>query len=266
MISDYYDIALFDRVFAVFWLLLEQVQDTDDSSGFQEDLNELIEHECRLDERGEGQSDDEKDVSETKDVCLYSPIENMSLKDFSEFTDEDVERIKEEILRIVRRIATKKSRRKHLDPKGRNLSLRHTLRKSMKYEGEILAFAKTKNKVKKLKLVALADVSGSMDCYSNFFIQFIYGLQQRLRGVETFVFSTRLSRITDLLKTMSLDEALFSVSETVQHWSGGTNIGFCLQSFQEPERILTFYEFRYFMPRVIQISEGNGIRRACLGT
>ena len=45
------------------------------------------------------------------------------------------------------------------------------------------------------------------------------------------MFSTRLSRITDLLKTRSLDKALFSVSETVQHWSSGTNIGFCLQSF-----------------------------------
>jgi hypothetical protein len=103
----------------------------------------------------------------------------------------------------------------------------------MKYGGELFEFATTRKKVKKIKLAALADVSGSMDCYSNFFVQFIYGLQQRVSGVETFVFSTRLSRITDLLKARGLDEALRAVSETVRHWSGGTNIGYCLQSFND---------------------------------
>ena len=105
----------------------------------------------------------------------------------------------------------------------------------MKYEGEIFEFARTKKKVKKVKLVALADVSGSMDCYSTFFVQFIYGLQQKIRGVETFVFSTRLSRITDLLKATNLQMALSAVSETVQHWSSGTNIGLCLQSFNNDQ-------------------------------
>ena len=105
---------------------------------------ELIEHECFIDERDQGKSDDETDEMKKDDVCLYSPIENLSSKDFSAFTDEDVERIKEEIARIVKKIATKRSRRKHLDPKGRELSLRHTLRKSMKYEGEIFEIARTR--------------------------------------------------------------------------------------------------------------------------
>ena len=33
-------------------------------------------------------------------------------------------------------------------------------------------------------------VSGSMDCYAKFLIQFIYGMQQELREVEVAVFST----------------------------------------------------------------------------
>ena len=231
LISDYYEIPLFDKAFWVFWLFFEQMQNGDDVSRFQQGLEELIQRECFINEWAAGQSDDEPDQSDGDEICLYSPVENLACKDFSEFTDEDVERIKEEIAKIVKKIATKRSRRRHLDPKGRDLSLRYTLRKSMKYGGEIFEFARTKKKVKRIKLVALADVSGSMDCYSNFFVQFIYGLQQRLKGIETFVFSTRLSRITDLLKNRSLDEALCAVFETVRHWSGGTNIGFCLQAF-----------------------------------
>ena len=233
LISDHYQIPLFHKVFQVFWLFLKELQDGDDADQSQQGLEEKIEHECLADERVAGQSDDEQDPLESRKICLYSPVENFASKDFSEFTDEDVERINEEISRIVKKIATKTSRRRHIDPKGQYLSLRHTLRKSMKYGGEIFEFATTKKKVKKIKLAALADVSGSMDCYSNFFVQFIYGLQQRVRGVETFVFSTRLSRITDLLKSRGLDEALRAVSETVRHWSGGTNIGYCLQSFND---------------------------------
>ncbi|SPD74113.1 conserved hypothetical protein [uncultured Desulfobacterium sp.] len=232
LISEYFQIPIFDRVFQVFWLFFQQSHNCDDASGPQEGLEGIIEHlECFSDDWDRGQSEDHEDQMEGRKICLYSPVENLATKDFSQFTDEDVERIKEELSRIVKKIATKKSRRRHVDPKGQSLSLRHTLRKSMKYGGEIFELATTKKKIKKIKLIALADVSGSMDCYSNFFVQFIYGLQQRLRGVETFVFSTRLSRITDLLKTRSLDEALRVVSETVRHWSGGTNIGSCLQSF-----------------------------------
>jgi len=56
-------------------------------------------------------------------------------------------------------------------------------------------------------------------------------LHQKIRGIDSFVFSTRLSRTTDLLNNTSLDAALRAISETVRHWSGGTNIGTCLQAF-----------------------------------
>ena len=45
----------------------------------------------------------------------------------------------------------------------------------------------------------LCDVSGSMDLYSRFLLQFLYALQNVFGRVETFTFSTRLTRVTDLL-------------------------------------------------------------------
>ena len=72
-----------------------------------------------------------------------------------------------------------------------------------------------------------------MDCYSRFLIQFMYGLQNRLTQLETFVFSTRLSRIGHLLRAREIDQALTKVSEIALDWSGGTAIGSCLQTFNE---------------------------------
>ena len=77
----------------------------------------------------------------------------------------------------------------------------------------------------------LCDVSGSMDCYSRFLIQFMYGLQNELWGVETFVFSTSLSRITHLIRTKDIVNALEKISGSILGWSGGTNIGRSLHTF-----------------------------------
>jgi uncharacterized protein with von Willebrand factor type A (vWA) domain len=70
-----------------------------------------------------------------------------------------------------------------------------------------------------------------MDCYSRFLIQFMYGLQNELWGVETFVFSTSLSRITHLIRTKDITNALEKISGSILGWSGGTNIGRSLQTF-----------------------------------
>ncbi|MBI2349431.1 MAG: VWA domain-containing protein, partial [Deltaproteobacteria bacterium] len=52
-----------------------------------------------------------------------------------------------------------------------------------------------------------------------------------LWGVETFVFSTSLSRITHLIRTKDIGSALERISHSVVGWSGGTNIGRSLHAF-----------------------------------
>src|ERR671928_87774 len=45
-------------------------------------------------------------------------------------------------------------------------------------------------------IVLLADVSGSMDRYSRMLLSFASGLTRSARQVESFVFATRLTRVT----------------------------------------------------------------------
>ena len=80
-------------------------------------------------------------------------------------------------------------------------------------------------KPKPLRVILMGDVSGSMDIYGQFFLLFMYGLQNHYPHCETFVFSTRLSRVTSLLKRRTFEQSLSLLADKVSDWSGGTNIG-----------------------------------------
>ena len=160
-----------------------------------------------------------------------SPVEILSKKDFNELSIQESLEMRRAILFITARIATRLSRRKKLDDSANAIDLRRTMRKSLSFGGDIVEFARRRRKVKKTRIVLLCDVSGSMECYSRFLIQFMYGLQNQLWGVETFVFSTSLSRITHLIRTRNIERALERLSGHVLGWSGGTNIGRSFATF-----------------------------------
>ncbi len=88
-------------------------------------------------------------------------------------------------------------------------------------------------------LVVLADISGSMSRYSRMLLHFAHALARpELRpgarsAVESFVFGTRLSRITRLLRERDPDLAVAQVVRAVADWSGGTRIGDCLHEFNQ---------------------------------
>ena len=84
-------------------------------------------------------------------------------------------------------------------------------------------------------LVVLADISGSMSRYSRMLLHFAHTLANGRDGaqarVESFVFGTRLTRTTRLLKSRDPDVAVAQVVRAVQDWSGGTRISQCLHDF-----------------------------------
>jgi len=88
-------------------------------------------------------------------------------------------------------------------------------------------------KPKPLRIIFFCDVSGSMDIYSQFFLLFMYGLQNYYPYCQTFVFSTRLNHITSLLKRRDFKETLNLLSQRVLDWSGGTNIGLALHQLHQ---------------------------------
>jgi len=239
LISQKEDFPVFDMVFDCFWReqSYERVpMDTLDIQGTPT--------ESKAEQQGGEEDGFEEAIAETMaqenvplddleefSIPTYSPQELLNRKDFSEMGIEESRAIARAILLIATKIATQISRRKKRARKGNIVDLRWTMRGSMKYGGELIELVTRKRRIKKTKVVLLCDVSGSMDCYSRFLIQFMYGLQNELWGVETFVFSTSLSRITHLIRTKDIANALEKISGSILGWSGGTNIGRSLHAF-----------------------------------
>ncbi len=238
LVSDKEEIALFERAFDLFWRALpaeELLAETADLPALPSENAEIEpgdgDNQEEILESLAGGANDKSAESEPLAVPTYSPAEALGKKDFSDLGTEESRAISRAILMIATKIATQVSRRKKRATKGDDVDLRATMRKSVKYGGEVIELARRKRRIKKTRVVLLCDVSGSMDCYSRFLIQFMYGLQNELWGVETFVFSTALSRITHLIRTKEIAGALERISHSVLGWSGGTNIGRSLATF-----------------------------------
>jgi uncharacterized protein with von Willebrand factor type A (vWA) domain len=155
----------------------------------------------------------------------------LTSKDFAGYTDEEAARARRLIRRMAPKLATALSRRTRASRRGDSVDLRRSLRRSARRGGEVVDLLRQRRVPRRLRVVLLCDVSGSMDVYSRFLVQFLYAVQNELRGVSTFAFSTRLHEITHLLKTRSYDEALARLSAGVDTWSGGTSIGGSLMAF-----------------------------------
>jgi uncharacterized protein with von Willebrand factor type A (vWA) domain len=161
----------------------------------------------------------------------FSARESLWEKDFGHIQDSELPILEELFKRIGLRSRERKRDRFKPSRDGGVVDLRRSARDSLQWGGEIVRILRKERKPRKTKLVLLADVSGSMDVYSVFLIQFVYELQRCLRDTETFVFGTGVARITDLLRGRTVRQAMQVISKRVLFWSGGTDIGGCFQQF-----------------------------------
>ena len=161
----------------------------------------------------------------------YSSDDLLVQKDFATFRDDEVREARRYLRRLAPKLATATTRRRRPARTGAEIDLRRSLRLAARRGGEVSQLVRRRRRIRRLNVVLLCDVSGSMDVYSRFLAQFLYGLQNELRNVSTFVFSTRLFEITPMLRARTFDDALARVARTVEGWSGGTRIGACIAQF-----------------------------------
>src|ERR1700730_2084778 len=225
------DIPLHDATFDEFWRtrLVDRVEERREGGVAGEDPEAAGEElpQPQVSEGDEAEADDEEGL----DMPLYSPVEVLAGRDFSTFVPDEMQDIARAILLVARRLATRESRRYRSTQRGHAVDLRRTMRRNIKYGGTVIELAKKKRKIRKPKIVLICDVSRSMDTYSKFLLQFIYALQNTLGRVESFVFSTRLTRVTDYFRSRDIYTALDRIAREVPDWSGGTRIGESLRVF-----------------------------------
>lgn len=176
-------------------------------------------------ERGEASRESQKQLT-----VYYSPIEVLMKRELPTPTLSFLRESRRVMKRFRRRLALLPGRRFERSSKG-IIDFGETIRQSLRTHGEILRVLRKRRKVSRCKLVAIFDVSGSMDTYTEFLMQSMYALARQSVAVEVFVFSTKLMRVSGLLKYFGPKKAAELVSRDVNIWGSGTRIGSCLSTF-----------------------------------
>ncbi len=159
----------------------------------------------------------------------YSAEELLRKKDFEQMTWQETEQVRRLLEQAPWRVAERRTRRMRPARSGR-IDLRRSARHAIRSSGELVRLFHKRPRMRRRPLVLICDVSGSMERYSRLLMIFAHAIARR-EDLEAFVFSTRLTRVTRLLRQRDLDKSLDSVSKSVHDFSGGTRIGEALGDF-----------------------------------
>ncbi|MGH6624739.1 MAG: vWA domain-containing protein [Burkholderiaceae bacterium] len=170
------------------------------------------------------------------DVALsWTDRERLSKADFDTMTVDEWNAAKRLLTRIEPLFAPQRTRRHRRAARGERLDLAAMLRESARYGGDFARPAFRRRRTRPQRLVVLVDISGSMSRYSRMFLHFVHaitaGPNAANHRVDSFVFGTRLTRITRQLAARDPDIALAAVVDAVDDWSGGTRIEQALHEF-----------------------------------
>jgi uncharacterized protein with von Willebrand factor type A (vWA) domain len=160
----------------------------------------------------------------------WSSAESLRLRDFAELTPGELMDAEALLARVPWRLGVRRTRRHARAAAGR-IDLRPIVRANMKHGGELLELPRRERRDKPRPVVVLADVSGSMERYARMLLTFVYGMAAGPHDVESFVFATRLTRITREVARRGSAMALTALAHSVRDWGGGTRIGDALRSF-----------------------------------
>jgi uncharacterized protein with von Willebrand factor type A (vWA) domain len=237
-VNRYDQRELFDQAFHIFWRnphIMERMMGAMLPTIRVETEDELEEMSRRLSE-AMGQPDvgsnDEADAEQVEFDASFSFSEKEVLQeiDFEAMSAEEIVEAKRVIAKLRMPIMALPIRRFQRHEQGSLVDMRSTLRASLRAsDAIILKFKKPQRKHP--PLVILCDISGSMSRYSRMLLHFMHAITNDRDRVHSFVFATRLTNISRLLRQRDVDVALDSVAEGVSDWSGGTRIGACLKDF-----------------------------------
>jgi uncharacterized protein with von Willebrand factor type A (vWA) domain len=161
----------------------------------------------------------------------FSAAEVLRHRDFDRMTSAELRDAERLVDLLAPRLEQRRTRRFELHRHGRRLAPRAMFRRNLGTGGNLVDWIWRRHVRRPRPLVVLCDISGSMERHSRLLLRFIQALSATSEvRTESFVFGTRLTRVTRLLRDRNRDRALTRVADTVTDWAGGTRIG---ESFRE---------------------------------
>ncbi len=168
---------------------------------------------------------------ETISPDAWSKGEVLRHRDFDRMTSAELRDAERFVDLLTPRLERRRTRRHELHPHGRRLAPRAMFRSNLA-TGELTEWVWSRPVKEPRQLVVLCDISGSMERHSRLLLRFVQALaRENDVRTESFVFGTRLTRVTRLMKDRDRDRALARVADTVVDWAGGTRIGESFRQF-----------------------------------
>jgi uncharacterized protein len=198
--------------------------------------------EMRPDERGTpipSEADDSGDDEAPIDGIVISPDaysqgEVLRHREFDRMTPAELREAERLVDLLVPRLERRRTRRYELHSHGRRLAPRAMFRRNLGTGGQLVSWVWRRQIREPRSLVVLCDISGSMERHSRLLLRFIQALSAASEvRTESFVFGTRLTRVTRLLRDRDRDRALARVADSVNDWAGGTRIGESFRTFNQ---------------------------------
>jgi uncharacterized protein with von Willebrand factor type A (vWA) domain len=146
----------------------------------------------------------------------------------SQLDRRDVQRMRQLIREMAKKIAERYSRKRYRDRRG-VLDTRRTIRKNMVFDGVPFRTIWKRERIDKPRVMALCDVSGSVANVARFLLMFLYSLHDVLADLRGYAFSSHLIDVSDILRRENSDDAITKILEAIGF--GSTNYGKSLEDF-----------------------------------
>jgi hypothetical protein len=164
-------------------------------------------------------------------ALTFSSDEVLRSRDFDQMSAEELARAKKAVAQMTTSLRPVRTRRFASDPHGSVIDLARTVRESRKTFGDLAPLRFRSRVFLPPPLVVLCDISGSMGRYSDMMLHFAHALLNARTRVQAFLFGTRLTNVSRILRRRDADEALARCGREVQDWAGGTRLRACLHDF-----------------------------------
>jgi hypothetical protein len=228
------DLPMFDEAFRVFWRPPRGERTTQDLRALGERRRFTppevdVPPTSHSDQPAGGREEPLLRVEQVE-ALSYSARRVSRTKDFATFSDDEIAQARAAIAALDWELGSRTTRRWRSGT-GPTIDIRRAVRHNLRFGGELVVLPRRCRRTRTRPLVVLCDVSGSMERYSRMLLHFVHGLANRFDRVETFLFSTTLTRITRRLARRGVDTVVPTLPRHVPGWAGGTRIGEMLRQF-----------------------------------
>ncbi|HSB86628.1 MAG TPA: VWA domain-containing protein, partial [Ilumatobacteraceae bacterium] len=243
LVSGAEQIERFDRVFGhIFGELADQAETRGDPGAARARSTPQQRSEESADNRrgsgAPGRSGDERrfgdeEAPEGETLAMTaSAEERLHRADYAALTGPELAALRALMAQMRLAPPQRTRRRTRRSSRGTRLDMRATIRRSRRTGGDPVERTMRERTKRPRRLVMIADVSGSMEPYARAYLQLLHSAAGGA-GAETFVFATRLTRLTRQLRLRNPNVALQRAAASAPDWAGGTRLGEALKAFND---------------------------------